>query len=186
MPSTAAFASPLCRRRTPQLLAAGREPDVSQAEAILRSRPTSRRSRVRAVWCRSRGAVLTLARPTPRQNANEAAARATLIGNTYWFARVRSEVGLQARQRGEAALSRRCSVLYPRTPTISTLETLPSEVGVMVGVGRIGHARISARFSFVRYRFRDFTEFALSRIRSFAISQNDRRRKVLRARDWIG
>ena len=40
---------------------------VSQAEAVLRSRPTSRRSRVRPIWCRSRGAELTLARPTPRQ-----------------------------------------------------------------------------------------------------------------------
>jgi hypothetical protein len=49
-------------------------------------------------------------------------------------ARVRSEVGLQARQRGEVTIWRRSLVLYRRTPTITTLQTLPSEVGVMVGV----------------------------------------------------
>ena len=70
MPSTAAFASPLCRRRTPQLCCGAR------ADAV-RPRPSCAAGRLHdaaefaAEWCRSRGAGLTLARPTPRQNANE-------------------------------------------------------------------------------------------------------------------
>ena len=39
---------------------------------------------------------------------------------------------------------RRISLLYRRTPTISTLKTLPSEVGVMVGVVCIGQLRFRA------------------------------------------
>jgi hypothetical protein len=39
---------------------------------------------------------------------------------------------------------RRISLLYRRTPTVSTLETLPSEVGVMVGVVCIGQIRFRA------------------------------------------
>ena len=74
-----------------------------------------------------------LARPTPRQS-ERAPQPAQSKDENYLYARVRSEVGLQARQRGEAMMWRRYLVFPRRTPTNERLETLPTQVGVMVGV----------------------------------------------------
>lgn len=72
---------------------------------FLRARPTSRRSRVRAGMVPLTRLLLTLARPTPRQD-ERAPQPAQSTDENYSYARVQSEVGLQARQRGEAAMWR--------------------------------------------------------------------------------
>ena len=54
-------------------------------------------------------------------------------GSAYCFARVRREVGLQGRQRGAAIIWRRILVLKQLTPTDENAQTLPSQVGAMLG-----------------------------------------------------
>ena len=71
--------------------------------------------------------------PHPRQEP-EAAARAKSNRRGQSSARVRSEVGLQGRQRGEAIVWRRSLVFPCRTSTNESSQTLPTAVGVMAGV----------------------------------------------------
>ncbi len=150
-------ASPLCRRRMPErhsLLARGL---TRQASAVLRSRPTSRRSRGPGMVPLTRRSIVA-GSPHPRQEP-EAEARACKKVTVRLFSRgcgVKS--GCKPDRGGRPTMWRRYLVFIVVPLPTRGPQTLPTAVGVSVGVVGIGQLTsrvLSDIFASVRAPYRN-------------------------------